>query len=311
MARSLSHARSFLKRQLNLEVPLPPSKARRRSWLEGAGGGDRPGPVGASLSGGSMSNSSHKTPIQCNSHACSLNSVCCGLDPGDAKYYCASHCSCFNGTGLEMGACLCDPGFHGIDCAQQISPTVWLAVILSVGTMLVLFLAWGFRCQDADFTDLEHDDHTRTRRAPLLREGADRVVAAARPPTTRETESPSSADVSCTGAGTSVEPSLQRRTCCVCLSKPLQVVLIPCGHACLCRRCSRKLDKCPLCRLDIQATQVGGVDMRHACRNGRLGPRASARDVRTISRAPVSALGCDSGSTSDVVPRRSSPCATL
>ena len=232
-----------------------PSKARRRSWLEGAGGGDRAGPGGASLSGGSMSNHSHKTPIQCNSHACSLNSVCCGLDPGDAKYYCASHCSCFNGTGLEMGVCLCDPGFHGIDCAQQISPTVWLAVILSVGTMLVLFLAWGFRCQDADFTDLEHDDHTRTRRAPLLREGADRVVAAARPPTTRETESPSSADVSCTGAGTSVETSLQRRTCCVCLSKPLQVVLIPCGHACLCRKCSRKLDKCPLCRLDIQATQ--------------------------------------------------------
>ena len=83
-------------------------------------------------------------------------------------------------------------------------------------------------------------------------------AAAARPPTEtcRPTgEMPSSTDVSCVGAGTGADTSLQRRTCCVCLSKPLQVVLIPCGHACLCRRCSRKLDKCPLCRLDIQATQ--------------------------------------------------------
>ena len=154
------------------------------------------------------------------------------------------------------------------------------------GLWLVLFLAWGFRCQDADFTDLEHDDHTRTRRAPLLREGADRVVAAARPPTTRETESPSSADVSCTGAGTSVETSLQRRTCCVCLSKPLQVVLIPCGHACLCRKCSRQLDKCPLCRLDIQATQVGGVCMRHAAMRHACMPGLAASAMFSLTISP-------------------------
>ena len=200
-------------------------------------------------------------PYPCDSHTCSPNSVCCGLDPNDNKYYCASHCSCANNTQSAGGwniDCFCDPGFHGIDCAQQMSPTVWLAVILSVGTLLVLFIAWGFRCGDEpDVTEIG-PTNPESRRAPLLREGAGVAAAAARPPTEtcRPTgEMPSSTDVSCVGAGTGADTSLQRRTCCVCLSKPLQVVLIPCGHACLCRRCSRKLDKCPLCRLDIQATQ--------------------------------------------------------
>ena len=37
-------------------------------------------------------------PYPCDSHTCSPNSVCCGLDPNDNKYYCASHCSCANNT---------------------------------------------------------------------------------------------------------------------------------------------------------------------------------------------------------------------
>ena len=200
----------------------------------------------------------HSTPIPCNTRVCSIDAVCCGFDETEDAYFCASHCGCFNTSGIGPG-CYCDPGFHGIDCAQQISPTVWLAVILSVGTLLVLLIAWGFRCQDTlDFTEFDDPhDPRRNNRAPLLREGSDRAAAAARPPTVRESEPPSAASESnsCLGAGTSVEPSMQRRVCCVCLSKPLQVVLIPCGHACVCRRCSRKLDKCPLCRLDIQATQ--------------------------------------------------------
>lgn len=200
----------------------------------------------------------NSTPIECNTRSCSLMSICCGFDPNDGQYYCASHCSCYNSS-LAGPGCFCNQGFHGVDCAQQISPTVWLAVILSVGTLLVLFIAWGFRCQDsAEFTDWDHERSSGERRAPLLREGADRAAAAARPPAStlgRESTEPPSADNSLTHVGTGAEPSMQRRTCCVCLSKPLQVVLIPCGHACLCRRCSRKLDTCPLCRLHIQATQ--------------------------------------------------------
>ena len=43
--------------------------------------------------------------------------------------------------------------------------------------------------------------------------------------------------------------------CCICLTNPTSVVLLPCSHQCLCSGCSTtehgKLEKCPICRQDI------------------------------------------------------------
>jgi len=40
--------------------------------------------------------------------------------------------------------------------------------------------------------------------------------------------------------------------CVICLVKPKNIVLIPCGHVCACKKCLEQLDKCPMCRRPIE-----------------------------------------------------------
>eukprot|EP00658_Telonema_sp_P-2_P056658 TRINITY_DN45117_c0_g1_i1.p2 TRINITY_DN45117_c0_g1~~TRINITY_DN45117_c0_g1_i1.p2 ORF type:complete len:182 (+),score=51.80 TRINITY_DN45117_c0_g1_i1:196-741(+) len=42
-----------------------------------------------------------------------------------------------------------------------------------------------------------------------------------------------------------------RALCCVCMSNPCSVVLMPCAHLCSCVDCVKQLSQCPLCRKDI------------------------------------------------------------
>jgi hypothetical protein len=49
--------------------------------------------------------------------------------------------------------------------------------------------------------------------------------------------------------------------CIVCLEDPKTLVMVPCGHYCLCAKCKLKIFKCPLCRqpiaLAVPTEQIG------------------------------------------------------
>ena len=47
----------------------------------------------------------------------------------------------------------------------------------------------------------------------------------------------------------------ENSVCCICLSTKINTICIPCGHACMCKKCSNDYDKgdgCPICRKTIQ-----------------------------------------------------------
>jgi len=57
-----------------------------------------------------------------------------------------------------------------------------------------------------------------------------------------------------------VHAELESRTkCCVCREVERQVLLLPCQHLALCSACSRRVDRCPLCRSCIERCEVAVV----------------------------------------------------
>lgn len=56
---------------------------------------------------------------------------------------------------------------------------------------------------------------------------------------------------------TNVHNELEGRTkCCICREVERQVLLLPCQHLALCSACSRRVDRCPLCRSPIERYEV-------------------------------------------------------
>ena len=48
------------------------------------------------------------------------------------------------------------------------------------------------------------------------------------------------------------DDSAEGTECVVCLEKPVQVALVPCGHVCACISCSSGLKICPMCRCAVE-----------------------------------------------------------
>ena len=40
--------------------------------------------------------------------------------------------------------------------------------------------------------------------------------------------------------------------CTICMEKPINSVIIPCGHLCCCYKCGKELASCPICRANIE-----------------------------------------------------------
>lgn len=46
----------------------------------------------------------------------------------------------------------------------------------------------------------------------------------------------------------------ENQLCTVCRTNPKEVVLLPCGHVCICEDCNIDIvDQCPVCRAEIQS----------------------------------------------------------
>lgn len=48
------------------------------------------------------------------------------------------------------------------------------------------------------------------------------------------------------------KPPDEDNRCRVCYEKPIDCVLVKCGHLCVCHGCSQQLQTCPFCRLVIE-----------------------------------------------------------
>jgi hypothetical protein len=58
-----------------------------------------------------------------------------------------------------------------------------------------------------------------------------------------------------TDQGEEKSETVDKDTCKICFSASANSVIIPCGHMCACMNCGVRLDKCPICRSEINRIQ--------------------------------------------------------
>ncbi|KAA0202559.1 hypothetical protein HAZT_HAZT008824, partial [Hyalella azteca] len=85
--------------------------------------------------------------------------------------------------------------------------------------------------------------------------------------------------------------SVDEGACSICCDKLAQVVLRPCGHRGFCEECSYVLERCPLCRANIE--------LRDLSNSARTSPQTDSEMPRPESRsADTSSVNCRSSSGS-------------
>lgn len=174
----------------------------------------------------------------------------------------------------HSGFCQCINGYSGMDCSigrrlpleDVFKSYVWELVVFFLGICVVGF--WVFFIlirtrstifnrntmqqqrngdDDSHYIELleDSDSDSDTTSECSLQEPTEK----------RELGEMAEAEVSTSDRGRSNTALSQGSGCAICMSSSKLVVLVPCGHTNICKRCSKRVDNCPFCRCQILRRQ--------------------------------------------------------
>ncbi|XP_077968925.1 E3 ubiquitin-protein ligase LRSAM1-like isoform X2 [Styela clava] len=119
-------------------------------------------------------------------------------------------------------------------------------------------------CSIRDLIDLSEGDLRRVGvfevgvRKNILRLVEEEIAASKKlndyeiPSVSKQPVTPPIATPTATPTDTPFDDLTEENECTVCMEKQSNTIFLPCGHVCTCSDCSSKLQKCPMCRADVQ-----------------------------------------------------------